>query len=102
MQAGDGIRAVYSFAPRQGPHGSNTAALPRQPSNPAQSASQQNSTFTPLEHHRTALQQRKDTSMLARKEGLQGKPEQRLPDLQRTQSHPGLRRSQRRSLAHGQ
>ncbi|CAL5227434.1 g10397 [Coccomyxa viridis] len=100
-QAGDGIRAVYSFGPRQGHPGSHTAAPSAHPRNPAQSASQQNSTFTPPEHHKPTLQQRKDTSMLA-PQGLQAKPEHRLPNLQRTQSHPGLRRSQRRTLTHGQ
>lgn len=99
-QAGGGIRAVYSFAPQQGPNRSHTAAAPMEPGNPADSASQHNSNYIPPEHHRPVQHRRKDTSALAPK-GPKAGPEHTAQGLQRTQSHPGLRRSQRRTLAYG-
>ena len=71
-----------------------------EPGNPADSASQHNSNYIPPEHHRPVQHRRKDTSALAPK-GPKAGPEHTAQGLQRTQSHPGLRRSQRRTLAYG-
>ena len=91
---------MYSFAPQQGPRGSHTAAPLVQAGKKPESASQHNSTRTLPEHHRPVQHRRKDASALAPK-GPAARPEHTMQGLQRTQSHPGLRRSQRRTLGHG-
>lgn len=91
MQAGGGIRAVYGFASEPVGDGSTAAAAS---AHPARSAAQQSAL-----HHERAQRACPGEAELA-EETQHTVPGSKPPGLQRTQSNPVLRRSQRRSLAH--